>query len=47
MGRMSAYTGQAVTWEDALNSRESLVPPNLAMDMRLPVPPVAIPGSQG
>jgi predicted dehydrogenase len=43
MGRMSAYTGQEVTWEQALNSRESLVPQKLAFGP-LPVPPVAQPG---
>jgi myo-inositol 2-dehydrogenase / D-chiro-inositol 1-dehydrogenase len=41
MGRMSAYTGQAVTWQQALNSTESLMPPELHFGMRLPVPPVA------
>jgi predicted dehydrogenase len=43
MGRMSAYTGQAVTWEQALNSTQSLMPQNLSWDMTLPVPPVAVP----
>jgi hypothetical protein len=47
MGRMSAYTGRAVTWDQALNAEGSIVPANLAWDMNLPVPPVAIPGSQG
>jgi len=45
MGRMSAYTGRMVSWDQALNSQESLVPPNLAWDMALPVPPVAVPGA--
>jgi myo-inositol 2-dehydrogenase/D-chiro-inositol 1-dehydrogenase len=44
MGRMSAYTGKEVTWEQVLNSQEELVPANLAWDMTLPVPPVAMPG---
>jgi predicted dehydrogenase len=44
MGRMSAYGGRAVTWEQALNSEESLVPQELSWDMSLPVPPVAMPG---
>ena len=44
MGRMAAYTGKLVTWEDALNSSESLVPANLDWNMSLPVPPVAMPG---
>ncbi len=43
MGRMSCYTGKAVTWEQALNSKENLLPKTLSMG-ELPVPPVAIPG---
>jgi hypothetical protein len=43
MGRLSAYTGKAVTWEQALNSRESLVPAKLEWGP-MPVPPVAVPG---
>lgn len=45
MGRMAAYTGQVITWEDALNSKETLAPEGpLDMKMKLPTPPVAIPG---
>jgi predicted dehydrogenase len=44
MGRMSAYTGKEVTWEQALSSQESLVPEALSFDMHLEVPPVAVPG---
>jgi myo-inositol 2-dehydrogenase / D-chiro-inositol 1-dehydrogenase len=44
MGRVSAYTGRAVTWEEALASEESLLPPKLAFGP-MPVPPVAIPGT--
>ena len=45
MGRMAAYTGQVITWEDALNSKESLAPEGpLDMKMKLETPPVAIPG---
>ena len=44
MGRMSAYTGKAVTWDKALNSQENLMPEALSWEMTLPVPPVAIPG---
>jgi predicted dehydrogenase len=43
MGRMSAYTGKTITWEQALNSKENLNPPTydwISMD----VPPVAVPG---
>jgi predicted dehydrogenase len=43
MGRMACYTGQAVTWEQALNSREDLSPPRYDW-IELPVPPVAQPG---
>jgi predicted dehydrogenase len=43
MGRMSAYTGKAVTWDQALNSTESLVPATLALGP-IPTPPVPMPG---
>ncbi|MGQ9455515.1 MAG: Gfo/Idh/MocA family oxidoreductase [Armatimonadota bacterium] len=43
MGRMSAYTGQEITWEMAVNSQENLMPEKLEFGP-LPVPPVAIPG---
>lgn len=43
MGRMSAYTGQMLTWEQALNSQEDLTPPNLGFGS-MEVPPVAVPG---
>ncbi len=44
MGRMSAYTGQEVTWEQAMASTESLVPAKPDMGMSLPVAPIAVPG---
>lgn len=45
MGRMAAYTGQIVRWDDALNSQESLAPANLGdWNQTIPVPPVAMPG---
>ena len=43
MGRMSAYTGKVVTWEQALNSQEALMPAGLTLGP-LPTPPVAVPG---
>lgn len=43
MGRMSAYTGQEVTWEQALNSKENLMPADLAFGERS-VPLVPMPG---
>jgi predicted dehydrogenase len=44
MGRMSAYTGRAISWEEALNSKEVLMPENLSFDMKLPEPLVPVPG---
>jgi predicted dehydrogenase len=44
MGRMAAYTGQQVTWDQALNSKEKLYPDNLDWNGSLPVPPRAEPG---
>ena len=44
MGRMAAYTGQAVTWEEAMNSQEKLVPENLTWQTPAPVVQVAVPG---
>jgi predicted dehydrogenase len=44
MGRMAAYTGQQITWEQALQSREDLTPPKYDWDVALAPPAVAIPG---
>jgi predicted dehydrogenase len=44
MGRMAAYTGQEITWEQALNSQENLFPEDLSWDMKLEAPPIALPG---
>lgn len=43
MARMSAYTGQAVTWEKAMNSKLSLLPETFAFGPA-ETPAVAIPG---
>lgn len=43
MGRMSAYTGQEISWDQALNSKESLMPDVVELGP-IPVPPVAVPG---
>lgn len=43
MGRMSAYTGQEITWEQAMNSPLDLAPKTFEMGS-LPIAPVAIPG---
>ncbi len=44
MGRMSAYTGQAITWDMALNSKQNTYPEGLTLDMSLPEPEVPTPG---
>ena len=46
MGRMVAYTGQTLSWDDALNSEEKLSPEveEFKWDMKLPDIPVAKPG---
>jgi len=43
MGRMSAYSGQAVTWEQAWNSEEDSTPPGYVWGP-IDTPPVARPG---
>ncbi len=43
MGRMSAYTGKAVTWNEALQSKLSLMPEKLVLG-DLKVAPVPVPG---
>ena len=52
MGRMATYTGQVITWEQAFNSQEKLVPEVIDWDTEPPVKPdadgwypVAIPGT--
>jgi predicted dehydrogenase len=44
MGRMAAYTGKMITYEDALNSQESLMPATLDWNAPMPTPAVAMPG---
>ncbi len=44
LGRMAAYTGQVITWDMALNSKEDLTPPKYDWDVPLPDPSVARPG---
>jgi myo-inositol 2-dehydrogenase/D-chiro-inositol 1-dehydrogenase len=43
MGRMACYTGQEVTWDQVLNSRQDLSPPRYEWD-QIGVPAVALPG---
>ena len=44
LGRMAAYTGQEVTWEQALNSQQQLVPEKLDWDTKLGEIPLSTPG---
>jgi len=43
MGRMAAYTGQTITWEQAWNSEQNLSPKQYAWG-EMPTPEVAVPG---
>lgn len=43
MGRMSAYTGKSITWEQAINSKLDLAPDAYSFS-ELSVRPVAVPG---
>jgi predicted dehydrogenase len=43
LGRMATYSGQVVTWQDALNSKQSLAPDRYAMDGT----PPALPDKEG
>lgn len=44
LGRMAAYTGQEITWEMAMNSREDLSPSRYAWDGQPPPATIAVPG---
>jgi predicted dehydrogenase len=44
MGRMAAYTGQEITWEQIMSSEEKLVPDPLEWNMKLDIAPMAVPG---
>jgi myo-inositol 2-dehydrogenase / D-chiro-inositol 1-dehydrogenase len=44
MGRNAAYTGQQLTWDQALNSQVSLVPKPVDWNAKHEVPGLAIPG---
>jgi predicted dehydrogenase len=44
MGRLAAYTGQQVTWEQAMNSQWKLVPDKIDWNGSHPVDPIAQPG---
>ena len=44
LGRMAAYTGQQITYEDALNSKLDLTPEHLDWKKDLAVPEAPVPG---
>ncbi len=44
MGRMAAYTGAAITWDEMMKSGEDLFPKDLDWNGRLPIAPMARPG---
>lgn len=44
LGRMVAYTGQKISYQDALNSEENLVPTSFDWDQALPTPEPPVPG---
>jgi predicted dehydrogenase len=44
MGRMATYTGQKITWEQAMNSKENLSPDRYDWDAAPPKSDVAVPG---
>ena len=44
MGRMAAYTGQQITWDQAMNSQEKLVPAPSEWTGKRAVAPRALPG---
>ena len=39
MGRMATYTGKEITWKQAMNSKDILVPENLSWNSSPPVLP--------
>ncbi len=45
MGRMSAYTGEKISWDDALNSDLNLLPETLDFNRAYPVGKVPAPGA--
>jgi predicted dehydrogenase len=43
LGRMASYSGEVVTWDEAINAKEDLFPKNLTFGP-METPPVAMPG---
>ncbi|MGH9576872.1 MAG: Gfo/Idh/MocA family protein, partial [Terriglobales bacterium] len=44
MARESAYSGQEITWEQAMASKQDLMPRNFDMDMKMTPPALPVPG---
>jgi predicted dehydrogenase len=44
MGRESAYSGQALTWDDMMKSKLDLTPKKFGYDEKMEVPPLPVPG---
>jgi hypothetical protein len=44
MGRMAAYTGAAITWDQISKSQENITPAKLDWNGSLAIAPMAIPG---
>jgi len=43
MGRMAAYTGQKLTWDEAMDMELDIMPKKLAFDIEIPVDPIPVP----
>jgi predicted dehydrogenase len=44
MGREAAYSGQKITWDMMMNSKEDLLPKTFDYKASVPVPPLPVPG---
>ncbi len=44
MGREAAYSGQKITWDMIMNSKQDLMPKNYDYKASFPVPPLPVPG---
>jgi predicted dehydrogenase len=44
MGREAGYSGQEITWDKIMNSRQDLFPKQFGYDVKMDVPPLPVPG---